>query len=1107
MSYLQTPTTTNSGPVSDVVHYSATGTVLGSFLVDAFASPEALSTGGFSLSEAGFGGTSTPNAVIATYVETATTPSSSTTVATAAAGQEIVAVSLPTTAGAVGEVVTIAEASGQTSSLDLTVPGATTPLVFSAPAADSATTSYYVLPTNIVAASDGSFYTAITTFTETGATSAESIAVYDIISGAPQLLTTIAPPSTFLSSPSIALLSNGDIAVEYSGAQQTTSGGEAGFEQYVELLSPTGAQIGPTLSLGVGPAGDALSVLSNGDLATLVYGSSGLFVQQLGLGGALPPTLTITSAGGPTNQATQVISGTIDAADAGLTVSLYDGSTLLGTVTPLTSGAWSNSITLPTQGANVITAQATNAASELGTSNSITYTLDTTAPTASSLTDVTSNGTVLTAGETMTFTLDASTALNVAAGANLTLSNGATAVYTGGSGTNVLNFTYTVAAGDAATADLQVFGYTGSITDAYGNPLVEPGVSENTGVQIGATAPTAKAVNYSFTTFSIPGDPEPTGFVASTGEIVGNYYDPGLNAGSGPFYGFTDINGVFATLDPGGFGYTSISGVDPAGEIVGTSEYAAGTSGFTDNNGVIATISVPGSTYTSIAGVTAAGELFGTYTDSSGDQHGFIDNNGAFTTIDPPGASGQVAFLDVAFAGEITDAYVFAGSYSDSSGEHAFVDNNGVFATINPPGATGGFGPASGVLVSGVDAAGEVVGDYSNSNSPSSVAGFIYNNGTSTALDIPGATETGISGITTAGEIFGVSGSALGAQAFADNNSSITTINLPGGSSDGFAITQVTPSGDLLGGTYSSATNTWSGFFGVPASNQAMDNFNGDGASDLLLENTSGAVAVGAIGGNGQESYTQVAALGPEWSFQGNGDFLGNGQAQFLIENTSGAVDVGNVVNGQAQYTQVATLGPEWTFQGTGDFLGNGQDQFLIENTSGAVDVGNVVNGQAQYTQVAALGPEWTFEGTGDFLGNGQDQFLIENTSGAVDVGNVVNGQAQYTQVAALGPEWTFEGTGDFLGNGQDQFLVENTSGAVDVGNVVNGQVQYTQVAALGPEWSFIGTGDYQGTGTAGFMIENTAGAVELGTISNGQASYSQVGALGPEWSSHSSHA
>ena len=283
----------------------------------------------------------------------------------------------------------------------------------------------------------------------------------------------------------------------------------------------------------------------------------------------------------------------------------------------------------------------------------------------------------------------------------------------------------------------------------------------------------------------------------------------------------------------------------------------------------------------------------------------------------------------------------------------------------------------------------------------------------------------------------------------------------------------------------------------------APGNFNGDGVSDLLLENTSGAVVVGEVR-NGAETYTQVAGLGSEWSLKGNGDFLGNGQDQFLIENTSGAVDVGNVVNGQAQYTQVAALGPEWTFQGTGDFLGNGQDQFLIENTSGAVDVGNVVNGQAQYTQVAALGPDWSFEGTGDFLGDGKTGFLIENTSGAVDVGEVSGGTTTYTQIAGLGSEWKFEGTGDFLGNGQDQFLIENSSGAVDVGNVVNGQAQYTQVAALGPEWSFIGTGDYLGTGTAGFMIENTAGAVALGTISNGQASYTQVGALGSEWASHS---
>ena len=114
--------------------------------------------------------------------------------------------------------------------------------------------------------------------------------------------------------------------------------------------------------------------------------------------------------------------------------------------------------------------------------------------------------------------------------------------------------------------------------------------------------------------------------------------------------------------------------------------------------------------------------------------------------------------------------------------------------------------------------------------------------------------------------------------------------------------------------------------------------------------------------------------LGPEWKFVGAGDFLGDGTSEFLIENTSGAVVIGEVVNSAAVYTQVAGLGPEWKFVGDGDFLGDGKDQFLIENTAGSVVIGEVGNNSsAIYTPVAALGPEWKFVGTGDYLGEGHD--------------------------------------------------------------------------------------------------------------------------------------
>jgi ELWxxDGT repeat protein len=282
----------------------------------------------------------------------------------------------------------------------------------------------------------------------------------------------------------------------------------------------------------------------------------------------------------------------------------------------------------------------------------------------------------------------------------------------------------------------------------------------------------------------------------------------------------------------------------------------------------------------------------------------------------------------------------------------------------------------------------------------------------------------------------------------------------------------------------------------------AHDNFNGDGVSDFLIQNTVGAVVTGETQ-LGQPNYTALTGLGPEWRFVATGDFLGLGDDQFIIENTTGVVDVASAGHGHETFTQVAALGPEWSFRGAGDFTGAGHDQFLIENTSGAVVIGDAMNGLAAYAQVAALGPEWSFRGAGDLLGDGKDQFLIQNTAGAVVIGEVTSGSAAYTSVVGLGPEWTFVGTGDFLGEGHDQFLIENTSGAVDIGDYTGGAIHFTNVVGLGSEWKFVGAGDYLDEGHDQFLIENSSGAVVVGDYTAGAIHFTQVAALGPEWAFH----
>lgn len=188
-----------------------------------------------------------------------------------------------------------------------------------------------------------------------------------------------------------------------------------------------------------------------------------------------PPAVNITSAGGSVSQATQTISGMVtaaaDEAAVGNTVTLFDTingvTTQIGMATVGSDGAWSTNVTLSGNGSHSIVAQDTDAVGNTGASAPVTFTLANTGPTVTSLTGVTSNGTDLDAGQTVTFTLTASEALTIANGAALTLSNNATAVYNSSSG----KFVYTVAAGQD-TADLKVTGYSGSITDAAGNALV-----------------------------------------------------------------------------------------------------------------------------------------------------------------------------------------------------------------------------------------------------------------------------------------------------------------------------------------------------------------------------------------------------------------------------------------------------------------------------------------------------------------------------------------------------------------------------------------------------------------------------------------------------------
>jgi serralysin len=79
---------------------------------------------------------------------------------------------------------------------------------------------------------------------------------------------------------------------------------------------------------------------------------------------------------------------------------------------------------------------------------------------------------------------------------------------------------------------------------------------------------------------------------------------------------------------------------------------------------------------------------------------------------------------------------------------------------------------------------------------------------------------------------------------------------------------------------------------------------------------------------------------GPSWHAIGTGDFNGDGHSDILLQNSSGEVDIWEL-NGASVIAaaSVANPGPSWHVKGTGDFNGDGFSDVLWQNDDGSVAI------------------------------------------------------------------------------------------------------------------------------------------------------------------------
>ena len=163
--------------------------------------------------------------------------------------------------------------------------------------------------------------------------------------------------------------------------------------------------------------------------------------------------------------------------------------------------------------------------------------------------------------------------------------------------------------------------------------------------------------------------------------------------------------------------------------------------------------------------------------------------------------------------------------------------------------------------------------------------------------------------------------------------------------------------------------------------------FNDDGHSDILWQNSNGQVAIWEMNGTNIIGGGTVSANpGPSWQAVGTGDFNDDGHSDILWQNTSsGQVAIwemnrANVIGGGIVS---ANPGPGWKAVGTGDFNDDGHSDILWQNSNGQVAIWemngtNIIGGG---TVSANPGPSWQAVGTGDFNDDGHSDILWQNTS------------------------------------------------------------------------------------------------------------------------------
>jgi hypothetical protein len=220
-----------------------------------------------------------------------------------------------------------------------------------------------------------------------------------------------------------------------------------------------------------------------------------------------------------------------------------------------------------------------------------------------------------------------------------------------------------------------------------------------------------------------------------------------------------------------------------------------------------------------------------------------------------------------------------------------------------------------------------------------------------------------------------------------------------------------------------------------PVFRRALSDFNNDGKSDLVWQNTTtGDRAVWLMNGTQARTGLSLGNYPTNQWIAAVGDFNNDGKADLVWQNTTTGERSIMLMNGTTVLSTIVlgTYDTAWSIVTTGDFNGDDKPDLVWQNSVTGERAIWLMDGTA-FTGGVALGAVSTqlqIVGTGDFNGDGQTDIVWQNTATGERSVWLMNGTTFSANVSlgTVDPVWSIVGTGDYNGDGKPDLLWQNTA-------------------------------------------------------------------------------